>query len=88
MTDPTATTVDLLDAHLRAADNLDVHVLVPVALIRQAADELGDLYARIEQATLSLEAHFHAVQFVDTGVQRAVDAALFVLAGEPDGADL
>ena len=85
MTNPT---VDLLDAHLLAADDLDVHVLVPVALIRQATDELADLHGRIEQVTLNLGAHFHAPQYVATLEQRAVDAALYVLAGEPDGADL
>ena len=84
----TPTTVDLLADCLLAADDVDVHALVPVALIRQATDDLADLYGRIEQATLNLEEHFHAPRFVDTSDLQAVTAALYVLAGEPDGADL
>ena len=88
MTTPTATRYDRLTAYLRDADPLDVHVLVPVALIQQVVDDLADLHGRIEQVTLNLGAHFHAPQYVATLEQRAVDAALYLLAGEPDGADL
>lgn len=65
-------------------DDKQYQVRVPV----RQDDELEDLKGRIEQATDMLRVAFRRPQYVGTAAFEAVEDVLWVLAGEPDGADL